>query len=389
MNRNRINELISVYRDGLLEDVLPFWTAHGVDSQHGGFLTALDREGRVIDTDKAVWQQGRFTWLLTELYHRVEARDEWLRLAQHGADFLDAHCFDPADGRMWFLLTRDGRPLRKRRYAFSESFAAVAYAGLARITGRPEDAEKARRAFRRFVDHSENPQNVEPKFTDVRPTRSLAVPMITIVTAQQLRAAIGLEDAEHWIDRSIESIRRHHIKPDLQCVMETVGSDGEVLDHFDGRTLNPGHAIEGAWFILNEGKLRGDQELIRVGCQMLDWMWQRGWDARHGGILYFTDLKGLPVQEYWHDMKFWWPQNETIIACLLAYQLTGDPKYAEWHTQIHDWTHAHFPDAQHGEWFGYLHRDGTLSSTAKGNYWKGPFHIPRMQLECWKTLEAL
>ena len=126
--------------------------------------------------------------------------------------------------------------------------------------------------------------------------------------------------------------------------METVSPSGELIDHFDGRTLNPGHAIEGAWFIMLEGKLRDDDSLIRTGCEMLDWMWERGWDEEYGGILYFVDVKGLPVQEYWHDMKFWWPHTEAIIATLLAYQLTGNPKYADWHKKVHDWTYSHFPD---------------------------------------------
>jgi len=389
MNADRLAQLQAVYRDGLLNDVLPFWTAHAVDTTHGGFLTALDRDGTVIDTDKAVWQQGRFTWLLGELYNQVSNRAEWLELAQHGARFLDQYCFDPSDGRMWFHVTRQGEPIRKRRYAFSESFAAIAYGELAKALDSDEYAAKAERAFRRFVEHNLNPQGVEPKFTDVRPTRGLGFPMITINTAQELRGSIELADANEWIDRSIETICRYHLKDDLQCVMETVGQQGEVLDHFDGRTLNPGHALEGAWFILAEGQHRGDRSLIDLGCRMLDWMWARGWDQQCGGILYFVDLRGLPLQEYWHDMKFWWPQCEAIVATLLAYALTGESRYSRWHQEIHDWTHARFPDPEHGEWFGYLHRDGRLSTRLKGNLWKGPFHIPRMQLKCWQIVESL
>ena len=93
-----------------------------------------------------------------------------------------------------------------------------------------------------------------------------------------------------------------------------------------------------------------------------------------------------PVQEYWHDMKFWWPHNETIIATLLAHQLTNEPKYEQWHTMVHDWSYAHFPDEKHGEWFGYLHRDGRLSVRLKGNLWKGPFHLPRMLWYCSNLL---
>ena len=171
--------------------------------------------------------------------------------------------------------------------------------------------------------------------------------------------------------------------------METVGGEGEILDSYEGRTLNPGHAIEGAWFVINEGKYREDDELIRLGCQMLDWMWERGWDHEYGGLLHFVDVFGRPVQEYRHDMKFWWPHNEAIIATLLAWSLTGEEKYLNWHQQVHDWAYSHFPDEQNGEWFGYLHRDGSISSTAKGNLWKGPFHLPRMQLTCWKVLSDL
>jgi N-acylglucosamine 2-epimerase len=385
----RRNELLELYQRGLIENTLPFWITHCVDREHGGFITSLDRDGTIVDTDKGVWQQGRFTWLLGELYNNVEQRPEWLELAQHGARFLDAHCFDAADGRMWFHLTREGAPLRKRRYAFSESFAAIAYGELAKATGDAHYAQKARHCFQRFVDHHTNPPSELAKFTGTRPTKAIGFPMITIVTAQELRESIQLPDANAWIDRSIESIRRDHCKPEIQCVMETVGPNGELIDHFDGRTLNPGHAIEGAWFIMQEGRIRNDNELIRLGCQMLDWMWERGWDQHYGGILYFVDVRGLPVTEYWHDMKFWWPHNETIIATLLAHQLTGDSKYADWHRQVHDWTYRHFPDPEFGEWFGYLHRDGRISSTLKGNLWKGPFHMPRMQLVCWKLLETL
>ena len=141
------------YLQTLLEDCLPFWIEHSVDRECGGFITGLERDGRIVDTDKGVWQQARFTWLLGELYNRLEPRDRWLELALHGADFLDRFATDPTDGRMWFHLTRDGRPIRKRRYAYGECFAAIAYGELAKATGRPGFAEKAETAFNRFIDH--------------------------------------------------------------------------------------------------------------------------------------------------------------------------------------------------------------------------------------------
>ena len=81
--------------------------------------------------------------------------------------------------------------------------------------------------------------------------------------------------------------------------------------------------------------------------------------------------------------------NEALYATLLAYYLTGEDEWLEWFKKVHDWSFTHFPDTRHGEWFGYLRRDGTVSSRVKGNMWKGPFHLPRALLNCWQLLERM
>jgi N-acylglucosamine 2-epimerase len=397
MAPERIDELIGIYRDGLLEDTLPFWIDHCVDRECGGFTFCLDRDGTVIDTDKGMWQHGRFVWLLSTLYSTVAKRTEWLELAVHGIDFMRRHGFDH-DGRMFFQVTRDGRPLRKRRYVFTEAFAAMAFAAYARASGDERARDEAAALYDLVERHLETPGLIPPKVDPAtRPMKSLAVPMIMIVAAQILReSGLSGETASEKgrfdarIDRAVDEIEKDFMKPDLEAVMETVGPCGELIDHFDGRMLNPGHAIETAWFILHEARLRGgDARLVDIGTTILDWMWARGWDGEYGGIFYFRDVKGLPVQEYWQDMKFWWPHNEAVIATLLAHSLTGDAKYAAWHKQVHDWSYRTFPDREHGEWYGYVHRDGRVSVPLKGNLWKGPFHLPRMQWYCWQLLEEI
>jgi len=386
---NDIEKYITVYRDGLLDDIIPFWIRHSIDNEHGGFSFCLDRDGTIIDTDKGVWMQGRFTWILATLYNEVEQRDEWLNMAIHGADFIKKHCFD-TDGRMYFLVDQVGNPIRKRRYVFSEAFSCIAFAALYKATGEKEYEKLARELFNVYERHTSQEGLIPPKFTEHRKMKGMGHPMIGIVTAQEMRKNLNDESYTSYIDRWIEEIREDFLNYEYQAVMETVGPGGEFLDHFDGRTLTPGHAIEGAWFIFEEAHIRNeDPELIETGTTMLDWMWEIGWDKEYGGIYYFRDVKGLPVQEYWHDMKFWWPQNETIIATLWAYTLTGDEKYANWHEMIHHWVFKYFPDPEFGEWYGYLHRDGRISSKMKGNVWKGPFHVPRMYLKAWRILERI
>ncbi len=389
MTPERKDSLIATYRDGLLLDTLPFWIRHAVDREHGGFLTSLDRDGTVVDSDKAIWPQGRFSWLLATLYNTVEPRDEWIALAKNGIEFLEKHAFDE-DGQMFFLVTREGRPLRKRRYVYSVAFTCMAFAAYAKAAQSAAHEERARSLFEQFVKYSFTPGLIPDKVDSrTRPMKSLGPLMITINLAQVLRESIGFAGASEWIDRCIAEIRGGFVKRDHEVVMENIGPNGEILDHFDGRLLNPGHAIEAAWFVLHEARIRNCQpDLIELGTRMLDWMWVRGWDEEHGGLFYYRDLHEKPVQEYWHDMKFWWPHNEAIIATLLAHQLTGHDRYEDWHRRVHEWSYAHFPDPKHGEWFGYLHRDGRVSVPLKGNHWKGPFHLPRMQLYCWKLLET-
>jgi len=389
MNKQTIKNYLETYKTGLLENIIPFWTKHCVDWEDGGFTFCLDRDGTVIDTDKGVWQTGRFTWMILTMYNEVEQKEEWLKIGKHGIDFLEKHCYDE-NGKMYFIVDKEGDPIRMRRYVFSESFAAIAYAAYYKATGIEEYKEKAKEAFDTFLRFNTEPGLIAPKFTENRQMRGMGGPMIGIVTAQELRKNLGDESYTDQITNWMDEIQKYFLNYEYKAVMEVVGPNGELIDHFDGRTLNPGHAIEGSWFILQEAKLRNNNpDLIKLGTTMLDWMWEIGWDKEYGGMLYYRDVKGLPVQEYWHDMKFWWPHNETIIATLMAYELTGDEKYAEMHKLVHDWTFKHFPDPEHGEWYGYLHRDGRISVPLKGNIWKGPFHIPRMYLMAWKSCERM
>ena len=375
------------YKNQLLNDTVPFWFPRSFDEENGGYLLMRDADGTLIDTDKAVWIQGRTCWLLATLYNTIEPRQEWLDGAHIGYEFLKNKCFD-ANGKMYFHVDQTGAPIRMRRYFFSETFAVIAFAAYAKASGDQEAADLAREMFTVCLEYADGTRQIEPKFEQTRPSKGIGVPMIMINTAQQLRETIGDLRCDDAIAGWIQDIERDFVKDDIRCVMEQVAPDGSIIDHIDGRTLNPGHAIEGAWFILHEALYRdNDPNLIDLGCRMLDYMWERGWDKEYGGIIYFRDVYHKPVQEYWQDMKFWWPQNEAIIATLLAYEITKKPKYALMHRQIHEYAYKHFHDKENGEWYGYLHRDGRIAQTAKGNLFKGPFHLPRQEWYCYSLLK--
>ena len=389
MNWNEyLNDWSQKYRDDLVNDIMPFWLKNGLDRVNGGVYTCVDRDGSLIDTTKSVWFQGRFAFVCSFAYNTIEKNPEWLAAAKSTIDFIEAHCFD-TDGRMYFEVMADGTPLRKRRYVFSESFAAIAMAEYAKASGDMTYAQKALDLFKDIRKFVATPGYMEPKYLPSLQAKGHSLVMILINTASRIRNVISDPVLDEQIDESIASLK-DFMKPEFKALLEMVGPNGEFIDTINGRLINPGHCIETAWFLLEEAKYRGwDKELTAQALQILDWSWEWGWDKQYGGIINFRDCRNLPPQDYSQDMKFWWPQTEAIIATLYAYEATGDDKYLIWHKQISEWTYAHFPDAECGEWYGYLHRDGTVAQPAKGNIFKGPFHIPRMMIKSYDLCKEL
>lgn len=389
MDRKRIEQLRDYFLHSLTEDTLAFWIRHSVDREKGGFTFFLDRRGERLSTDKAMWIHGRAAWLFARLYNTLEARPEWLDLSRHAVDFIRKHGFD-TDGRAFFSLTREGKPLRKRRYLFTETFAIIGLAEYARASGDGRALEEAKRLLALVRDHIEHDPLPPKVIPETRRTRGHSMAMIQVNTVQVLRGAEPDSRYDGMIDSSIAELFRFFVHPEKRALFETVGPRGELLlDLPEGRCINPGHAIETAWFLMEEGRYRKDRSLIERALPILDWSLDLGWDERYGGIFSFVDIEGRQPEQVEWDMKYWWPHNEAIYATLLAHHLTGSANYLTWFERILDWALAHFPDKEHGEWFGYLHRDGSVALDLKGNMWKGPFHLPRQQLNCYLLLSEM
>jgi len=356
-----------------LEETLGFWLEYGVDHTHGGLHTHLDRHGRVFDTDKSIWAQGRWAWVL-ERSNDALGPDENRSIAAASAwSFLQQHGFAP-DGAMYFSVTEDGRPLRSRRYVYSECFAAMAAAQLGH-------AAKAWSLLDTVWARFDGSEGVDAKTNShTRPMIELGLPMILLNVLQVFRetncpSPEGMS-VDCRIDACIDAVRPL-VHDGEAAVLEVASPDGCVIDHAQGRQLNPGHAIEASSFILAEAMHRGCPDLQAMGLRMVGYAFERGWDVTHGGLLSFMDLRGEPCLEYQHDMKFWWPQFEALVALLRAHVCTGDEQWWAKANLVHDWIGDHLKDPEGPEFFGYLRVDGTPSSTRKGDLWKGAFHIPR------------
>lgn len=389
MDKEKLLKLKQFYKSYLLDSVIPFWMKYFLDKKNGGYYNYLDKDGSIYNSDKAVWIQGRGTWIFSKLYNDLEQRGEWLAASKLGYDFLRDFCYDK-NGKMYFQVTCDGKPLRMRRYWYSETFSIMGCAEYYKATGDKEALKLAKDTYNRIVHYYKNPGSFPPKYIpETRAMRTHAESMILISTTQILSE---IEDDPFYsqvLNMCINDIFKHFVKKEESALLENVGLNGEIINTPQGRCINPGHAIESAWFIIHEGMRRNDQLLINNGLEIMDWSLERGWDNEYGGLFNFTDLEGkCPEQLEW-DMKFWWPHNEAMYGMLLAYYLTGNPKYEKWYEKIHEWSFNNFSDPVYGDWYGYLHRDGTVALTYKGSSWKGPFHLPRQLLFGLKIIDNI
>ncbi|MCF3108683.1 AGE family epimerase/isomerase [Niabella sp. CC-SYL272] len=382
--------LATRYKDELLNNVLPFWLEHSLDRERGGYFTCLERDGGVFDTDKFIWLQGREVWMFSMLYNNVEKKKEWLEAAVHGGEFLKKYGHD-GEYNWYFSLTREGKPLVAPYNIFSYTFAAMAFGQLSLATGDPEYARIAKKTFNLILLKVDAPKGQWSKaYPGTRNLKNFALPMILCNLALEIEHLLDegflLKTAEICIHEIMEIFYR----PELGIIVENVDAETESLsDTFEGRLVNPGHAIEAMWFIMDLGERLGRPELIAKAVDITIRMIEYGWDRQYGGIFYYKDWLGHPLQQLEWDQKLWWVHMETLISLLKGYQLTGSEKCLNWFKKIHDYTWKHFKDQEYPEWFGYLSRRGEVLLTLKGGKWKGCFHIPRGLYQCWKTLEKI
>lgn len=381
--------LAEQYKNELLDNVIPFWEEHSIDRNHGGYFTCLDREGNVFDTDKFVWLQARQVWMFSKLYTRLEPNENWLNVALSGAEFLKKFGRDK-NQNWYFSLTREGKPLVQPYNIFSDCFASMAFGQLYNATGEKEYADIAKKTFENILNRRANPKGKYNKLVPgTRPLKSFSLPMILCNLSLELENLLEPELIEDTIQSCVHEVMDVFYQPESGLILENVHPDGSFSDSFEGRLLNPGHTIEAMWFIMDLAERLQKPGLAQKAIDIALRSLKFGWDDKHGGIFYFLDIKGNPPQQLEWDQKLWWVHIETLITLIKGFALTGNQDCLSWFEKVHEYTWSHFPDPEHGEWYGYLNRQGEVLLYLKGGKWKGCFHVPRGLFQVWQTLKKI
>lgn len=385
-----MNKYIDIYKNELLNEIVPFWSKNSLDKDAGGYFTCLDAKGNVYDTDKFAWLQGRQIWTYSMLFDKVAAKQEWKDIAELGASFMRKHGRD-ANGDWYFSFTKEGKPLVQPYNIFSDCFATMGFGALCKINNSNEDADIALKTFNRILERRNNPKGKYSKgFPGTRDLKNFSLPMILCNLSLELGHLLDKSTVDGLIDEVLHEVMSVFYQPQSGLILENVYQDGSFSNSYEGRVVNPGHIIEAMWFIMDLAVRKNDKALVDKALEIAFTALEFGWDDKYEGILYFKDIKGHPVQQLEWDQKLWWVHVEALVTMAKGYAITQNEKCATWFEKLHNYTWNNFRDAENGgEWFGYLNRRGEVSLEAKGGKWKGCFHIPRALYQVYNTLEKV
>jgi len=373
--------------------IVPFWEKHTNDPVHGGHFSCLGCDGAVFDTDKFAWMQGRGIWMFAKLVNeygdKFGKREQWLSLAKSAVDFVRKHGYAD-NGDIYFAFKRDGTPLIHPYNIYSDCFMATAYAEYAKAAACDWSREEALRLYKRIQERAARPKGEWTKSTGERSFMAMGFQMIQMTMARDMADVLPPSVVEPVVDKSLDIFWKLHVKRDKKRVFERVQPDGSLnLEVMEGRLLNPGHALETLWMVMDVANERGESRMVADCAEAMLWTIDHGWDKEYGGIYYYQDYLGHPTEQLQHFMKLWWVHAEALCAFLLAYKLTGSQVHYDWFVRIWDYCAKHFSDREYGEWFGYLDREGRPSSTQKGGKWKGFFHLPRALMLCEGWMQSM
>lgn len=364
-----------IFQNELERNVIPFWLHHGIDALQGGFFTFLDRSGNVTNYEKAMWMQYRAVWMFSRLNNhyrespvRVYGHSErseastWLEDARHGMQFIE-RVHAAADGKVAFVVTRDGAVKETRTDVYTQCYACMAYAEYGRASGSEEHLRKAQELFeycRARVVQETDQGAIHAHF------------MLLLIVGSVLRDCGFSALAQPCIEECIKGIL-HCCDNKHRLLLEQAPFNESIVD---ACRMDVGHTVESMWFVLDAMLHQKDERVVHSACEALAWVMEQAWDSQYGGL--WPEVvagKGATTNE-----KLWWTHTDAMPAYALAAKLTGDTWFKEWYKRITQWTFEHFPDTESGEWFGVLNPDGTPKSTDKAWLWKGFFHLPRALL---------
>jgi mannobiose 2-epimerase len=386
----------------LLGNILPFWINHTVDRENGGFYGKLSCDLQVDkEAPRAAVINARILWTYSAAYRLFGA--PYREMADWAYDYIATKFWDAKYGGVYWMLDHKGNPISDRKQIYAQAFAAYGMAEYFRATGKPETLELARSLFHLIEEHSYDPASkgyLEARGRDWSPLSDLRLSEKDLNSPKSMNTHLHVMEAytnllRVWKDPELQAKQKELLEVTMDRIVDN--STGHFKMFFDNRWnsfsdhISFGHDIEGSWLIVEAAEVLGDPVLIerarKLALAMATAVYREGLD-RDGSLFYESNSKGVMID----PNKHWWAQAEAVVGFYNAYQISGEPRFAEAAYRIWEYIEEKVVDKVHGEWHPKLRPTGTpYTEKEDGDAclvgpWKCPYHNSRV---CYEMIERL
>jgi len=381
-------------------NILPFWMQHAIDRERGGFYGEISNDLRVDrDAPRGALLTSRILWTYSAAYRRY-GDPAYREMADRAYEDLIARFWDETYSGLYWAIDADRQPVNTRKQIYGQAFGIYSLSEYCLATGSEPALERAVALFGDIEANSYDPHRggyLEAFTRQWTLEEDLRLSEVDLNEAKSMNTHLHVLEAYASLMRawaSPELARKQRAL--LRVIVERIVDPAtyHTRPFFDQRwnpksdRISYGHDIEASWLLVDAARGLHDEALLdateALAVRMAQATLSEALD-QDGGLLYEAGPEGIT-----DTRKEWWPQAETVVGALNAYQLTSEPSFLEAALRSWDFIASHLVDQEHGEWFRCVSRDREVDSQEpKVSFWKGPYHNARACMEAIARLESL
>jgi mannobiose 2-epimerase len=367
----------------LTENILSFWATHSPDPS-GGFYGMLIFDGTPAENaEKGGILNARLVWTFSSAY-RMLKDEKYKVLADRAQRYFLDHFIDREYGGSYYTLNADGSPLFTQKNTYQNAFAVYGLSEHYRATGNEESLRAAIDIYNKLTEHAFDPENkgfIENCSREWAKSGREFAPKTMNTNLHVLEALTNLYRV--WPDKGLAQHLRDEIDVMRYKILNQATWHEQLYLTMDWQNLREidsyGHDIEFSWLLVEAAEVLGDEEVLedtrRIAVSLADVQLEQGIDAK-GAMMY--EKSG----EHLNDNLEWWPQAESVLGFLNAWQISGDKKFLDAAIRTWGWIKTYMIDRQYGEWHRNVNPDGTpVKNRVKADQWRCPYHNSRMGFE--------
>ena len=382
-----------------LVNILSYWKENVVDEKYGGFLGKIDHYNRIIDDgSKGVVLNARILWTFSFAYNFLQDR-QYLDLAERVYQYLVDHFWDKENGGLFWELDYKGNVINDRKQIYAQGFGIYGFSEYFKASGNKDSLDYAVKLFELTEKHAFDPvyggyiealggkwekledMRLSPK--DANEPKSMNTHLHLLEPYTNLYRYLKDERLKKQIAGLTNIFLNRIIDPESFHFQLFFGEDWSVRSSI----TSYGHDIEGAWLMYEATEVIQDHKLMEkvgeVALRMVDVTINEGMDS-DGSIIYERDT----VTGHIDRDKHWWPQAETLVGLMNAFEISGNDKYLEILVKTWQFIYEKMIDRKNGEWFWRVDEKGNPVDTEdKAGFWKCPYHNSRALVEVLTRLE--